>query len=322
MANSEPIEIPFLGEWSQLRRERRELRERLAKLEYEQGRFSDSVLARVRIDYERRIHDLETRSIDLADRARQEVSSLTGAVAQQETEVRACQLGLEEFELREKLGEQLDPESARRAGDGRAELARLEDDLKAMRELLERVKAIAEGRTGSSPIGAAPAPTGVVAQSQPGYAKVLPLPLPPPAPTAPPPPPPQLPGTAPHSEKLSPLPAMPPVESSFPPYSRTAAHASTAIPRLVPVESADSSDHFALRPRTIVGRTAECDLRLPVGTVSRRHAEIEFSEEGWRIHDLQSENGTWVNGDRAYDRLLIDGDRLQFGTVCLVFKTS
>jgi hypothetical protein len=319
MATSDPIEIPFLGEWSQLRRERRELRERLARLEYEQGRFSDSVLARVRIDYERRIHDLEARSVDLADRARQEMTSLSAAVEQQESEVRVCRLGLEEFELREKLGERLDEASALQAAEGRAELARLEDDLRAMRELLERVKAIAEGRTGSSPIGPAPGPTGAV-PTPPGYGKVLPLPLP----QAPPPlPPPRVepPEAAAAHEALSPLPPMPPVESSYPPYSRTSAF-SPAIPRLVPVESADSADHFALKPRTIIGRTAECDLRLPVGTVSRRHAELEWSEEGWRIHDLQSENGTWVNGDRAYDRLLIDGDRLQFGTVCLVFKTT
>jgi hypothetical protein len=315
MTTSGSIELPFLGEWSVLRRERRELRERLAKLEYEQGRFSESVLARVRIDYERKIHDLEARAADLADRARREVAALTVAVGQQEEEVRACQLALEEFELREKLGERLDAASASRAAAGRAELVRHEDDLRAMRELLERVRAIAEGRTGNATGGALPMVTGRLepAPAPPAVAAVQPLPesaFPPP----PPPPPPQ------RADGLPPLP--PTIDRSYPPYSPTARITVIAVPRLVPVETADSTDHFALRPKTIVGRTAECDLRLPVGTVSRRHAELEWTEEGWRVRDLQSENGTWVNGERAFDRLLVDGDRVQFGTVCLYFKTS
>jgi len=347
MATTGANEIPFLGEWSQLRRERSELRDRLAKLEHEQGRFSDSVLARVRVDYERRIHDLELRSTDLADRANREVASLTVAVDQQEAEARACRLGLEEFELRETLGETLDEESARRAAAGRAELARLEDDLRAMRELLERVRAIAEGRTGSSSQVLRPAftlpvatPAGREPSAHPsGQAAVhrLPPPLPFPAPQAVPvqlPPLPPLTGALPVQPALQipstpPLPPtiisppLPPTIISPPrPAARTTPASVAAVPRLVPIESADSSDHFALRPKTTVGRTAECDLRLPVGTVSRRHAEVEWTEEGWRIRDLQSENGTWVNSERAFDRLLVDGDRIQFGTVCLVFKLS
>ena len=327
VASSGSIQIPFLGEWGQLRRERRELRERLAKLEYEQGRFSESVLARVRVDYERKIHDLEARSADLAERAQREVDSLTAALAHQESEVLAARVGLEEYELREKIGEQLDDESMRRAAAGRKQLTHLEDDLRAMRELLTRVRAIAEGRTGSGVSGVMPAMTGPIPATAPRPATgtfstpAAALPPLPPARALPPTPPvaSQAP-VAPQPELLPPLP--PPVDPSYPPYSRTEMISVIAVPRLIPVDTSDSADHFALRPKTVVGRTAECDLRLPVGTVSRRHAELEWTEEGWRIHDLQSENGTWVNGERAFDRLLVDGDRLQFGTVCLVFKTT
>jgi hypothetical protein len=34
------------------------------------------------------------------------------------------------------------------------------------------------------------------------------------------------------------------------------------------------------------------------GTVSRRHAKVNFSDGTWRIEDLGSTNGTWVNGRR------------------------
>jgi pSer/pThr/pTyr-binding forkhead associated (FHA) protein len=91
------------------------------------------------------------------------------------------------------------------------------------------------------------------------------------------------------------------------------------VARLVPVESADARDFHPLTGRTIVGRGAESDLRLPVGTISRRHAEIERIAGGWLVRDLNSENGTWVNGERVWEQVLVDGDRVQFGTVCLVF---
>jgi pSer/pThr/pTyr-binding forkhead associated (FHA) protein len=70
----------------------------------------------------------------------------------------------------------------------------------------------------------------------------------------------------------------------------------------------------------IVGRTPESGLRLPVGTVSRRHAELEPTPAGWVVRDLHSENGTWVNGERIWEKLLADGDRVQFGSVALIFR--
>ncbi len=286
----ESIEIPFLGEWNDLRRERRELRERMARLEYEEGKFSDAVLARVRLDYERRLLELESQLEDLTARAQNENNTLTTAVAQQESEVRECRLGLEEFELRERVGERLDDESARRASERRAELAGLEDDLKAMVELRDRVQAIVEGHTGEFATVVPPPIEALVAS------------------------PPELP------ELLPPIP--PPTPIFLPSLTRTSPIVIPQMPRLVPVESVDGADHFALLPLTVVGRVAESDLRLPVGTVSRRHAEIEWTGESWRLRDLHSENGTWVNGDRVFERLLADGDQIQFGTVQLVFRSS
>jgi hypothetical protein len=35
-----------------------------------------------------------------------------------------------------------------------------------------------------------------------------------------------------------------------------------------------------------------------IQTVSRRHVKIDFADNGWRIEDLGSTNGTWVNGKR------------------------
>lgn len=92
-----------------------------------------------------------------------------------------------------------------------------------------------------------------------------------------------------------------------------------ARPRLVPVEGEETADGRELQSKVVVGRLPDSGLQLPVGTVSRRHAELEPVDGGWMLRDLHSENGTWVNGERIWERLLADGDRIHFGTVCLVF---
>ena len=77
--------------------------------------------------------------------------------------------------------------------------------------------------------------------------------------------------------------------------------------------------HF-LEPLTFVGRTPENQIRIYKPAVSRRHAQITETEGGWLLRDLSSENGTYVNGQRVTERLLADGDRVQFGTSRFVLR--
>ena len=63
-----------------------------------------------------------------------------------------------------------------------------------------------------------------------------------------------------------------------------------------------------------IGRSAECGVSIDDDQVSREHAKIERSEEGFVIVDLNSTNGTLVNGVAIESHLLQDGDRLQIGT--------
>lgn len=61
------------------------------------------------------------------------------------------------------------------------------------------------------------------------------------------------------------------------------------------------------------GRAPEADLFLDDVTVSRRHAEFRRDEQGWRLKDTQSLNGTYVNRRRVDDYLLQAGDEVQIG---------
>ncbi len=62
-----------------------------------------------------------------------------------------------------------------------------------------------------------------------------------------------------------------------------------------------------------VGRAADQQVFLDDITVSRRHAELQATPEGWRIVDLGSLNGTYVNRQPVAEALLASGDEVQIG---------
>lgn len=71
--------------------------------------------------------------------------------------------------------------------------------------------------------------------------------------------------------------------------------------------------------RTLIGRSDDADLVLDDVTVSRRHAELLRAPEGWRLRDLGSLNGTYVNRARIDETLLAGGDEVQVGKYRFVF---
>ena len=71
-----------------------------------------------------------------------------------------------------------------------------------------------------------------------------------------------------------------------------------------------------------IGRLPECDVVLADPNVSRRHAEIRRVEGGFVVADLNSLNGTRVNGARISERTLRDGDEISVGSTVLRFEAS
>jgi hypothetical protein len=70
---------------------------------------------------------------------------------------------------------------------------------------------------------------------------------------------------------------------------------------------------------TTVGRGDFADVVLDDVTVSRNHAEIRRLPEGWRLRDVGSLNGTYVNRERIDEVLLAGGDEVQIGKYRFVF---
>jgi hypothetical protein len=66
--------------------------------------------------------------------------------------------------------------------------------------------------------------------------------------------------------------------------------------------------------RVTIGRIPPCEIVIISDLVSRRHAEVEKVGGEWRIRDLESANGLYINGKRVQSRALSDGDVLRIGT--------
>ncbi len=77
---------------------------------------------------------------------------------------------------------------------------------------------------------------------------------------------------------------------------------------------------YDLAEKAIIGRHPECDVVLTVGAVSRHHARIFAGEDGHFLEDLQSRNGTFVNGKLVTNtQPLHEGDRIRICEVELTF---
>ena len=81
-------------------------------------------------------------------------------------------------------------------------------------------------------------------------------------------------------------------------------------------------EHAITSGRVVLGRSRECELRVPDLNVSRRHAEIRREDGAYWIVDLGSMNGTLVNGKRVEKEQLDDGDRITLGSTEIVFARS
>jgi hypothetical protein len=72
-----------------------------------------------------------------------------------------------------------------------------------------------------------------------------------------------------------------------------------------------------------IGRQASCRVVFNDSNVSREHAQMRRSTDGWKLLDLGSTNGTKINGVKiTEEQVLVNGDELGFGTSSAKFEIS
>lgn len=93
-------------------------------------------------------------------------------------------------------------------------------------------------------------------------------------------------------------------------------------PRLVGRFADGKYGEFPLGPKTTMGRHPNNVLRLVDREVSKEHATIERVGASYLLRDLNSSNGTFVNGRKVRELKLRDGDEISLGNSRLVFHSG
>jgi predicted component of type VI protein secretion system len=78
-----------------------------------------------------------------------------------------------------------------------------------------------------------------------------------------------------------------------------------------------------LNAAVVIGRAPDCEVAIRDILLSRRHCRLALSDDGWTLQDLQSKNGTIINGEKlCVPRLLNDNDVVRLGRSKIIFRTG
>ncbi|MCL4078259.1 DUF3662 and FHA domain-containing protein [Coriobacteriia bacterium Es71-Z0120] len=111
------------------------------------------------------------------------------------------------------------------------------------------------------------------------------------------------------------------VAASLAPHEEAPAHEKPRCAPGLATVTVDDFDHDIVLDgeQVLVGRLKECQIQLDDANVSRRHAAFIRLPDGWAIEDLDSTNGTRVNGRSVSRARLHDGDVIEVGLSRLVY---
>lgn len=82
------------------------------------------------------------------------------------------------------------------------------------------------------------------------------------------------------------------------------------------IQNADNPTVYDLTEEKVtVGRLPDNTISIDDASISSHHAELQLETEGYRLRDLGSTNGTFVNGEQITEAVLRHGDQVRFGKV-------
>lgn len=73
---------------------------------------------------------------------------------------------------------------------------------------------------------------------------------------------------------------------------------------------------------TVIGRRRDCDLCIPLTRVSRRHCKLSKNNNTVKIRDLDSRNGTFLNGKRVKEAPVTAGDYIGIGSLMFLLQVD
>lgn len=97
---------------------------------------------------------------------------------------------------------------------------------------------------------------------------------------------------------------------------------SASIPKIVVTEGKAAGKEFKLSDRAVfeIGRAASSNIEIPDTGVAMNHCRIYKEQGTFTLYDLNTNKGTFINGERITKDVLADGDTIQIGPVLMIFR--
>ena len=274
----------------EIQKEQEQLKGLVAKAEGTKGKVSEAVYKRVRKDYESRLEALEAKARPLREKARAEQAKLRPLHDRFRKAQEEARLDVEELKFRREVGELKEDEFAGRKSALDEALAQKDRDFQEADALAQRFVSVVGADAGPEPA------------------------------TSPRMKAPALPSAAPPLEEATVFArGRAPTEPQTIPEGVIEGTLLAKFAKLIGQEGTPPPE-YQLGPRTSIGRVKENEISVPKPSVSRKHAVIAQTPEGYVITDLDSGNGTFVNDERVKTRKLEDGDRVRLGDRAFVFR--
>ncbi len=74
--------------------------------------------------------------------------------------------------------------------------------------------------------------------------------------------------------------------------------------------------------QSTIGRGSGATVVIDDDSMSRKHCEVGYRKLEFRVRDLESSNGTFLNGSEVEEYALRDGDKLVVGETLMVFRLA
>lgn len=294
-----------------------------------------AVYASVIADYQGRIAGIAAQVQAERPRAHEVLQTLAAAHDRRKQALDSAQARLQECEFRHSIGEFTDAQLATASTAAQASIAECEAAFESVRVLRERYLELFSDVPAAAALSAAPKLTPP-APPVPAAAQAPAVAAPPKA--ASPVPPVAVPVLPPVPAPV-PAPAAPTVESDATVYMAQPSPGDFLVPGkddpnetggfgtvlisaglLIEQRGGLPVTHYRLGLLTTIGRTADNHIVVALKDVSRRHAEVHMVSNGYLLKDLDSPNGTFVNGTRVTEHLLKDGDSVMVGETVFAYR--
>jgi len=289
----------------------------LAKAEASKDKVAAAVFTRVRQDYQARLEALEAKARPLRERGQAEQARLRPVHDRFRQALEGARLDLEELRFRHEVGELPEAEFESRRTALEEALAAKDRDFQEAEALAQRFVSVV-GAAPEPAAGAEPAPRPPADEPEPPTKPRMKIPEP--------------------AAVTETMPRQPIPDLSSPPGGSSGAEETlfaspgeqpggdppegtvVMVSALLLAQQGNPPQQYRLGRQASIGRVRDNDICIPTPSISRKHAVIALTADGYVITDLESGNGTFVNDERVQMRKLKDGDQVRLGDRLFVFK--